>query len=118
MRCTVARGQLLFNNRTADKRGRLMTRRNHRARTSHDSGAVACLGFDSGSRQLKFPLQFPRARDRADLLTTMSMYQYERTGLKLKSLILAQIERWRHALHMQVERQHGGNPGGEWRTGE
>jgi hypothetical protein len=22
-------------------------------------------------------------------------------------LILAQIERWRHALHMQVERQHG-----------
>ena len=37
---------------------------------------------------------------------------------ELKSLILAQIERWRHALHMQVERQHGGNPGGEWRTGE
>ena len=24
--------------------------------------------------------------------------------IKLKSLILAQIERWRHALHMQVER--------------
>ena len=40
------------------------------------------------------------------------------TVIKLKSLILAQIERWRHALHMQVERQHGGNPGGEWRTGE
>ena len=39
-------------------------------------------------------------------------------GIELKSLILAQIERWRHALHMQVERQHGGNPGGEWRTGE
>ena len=37
---------------------------------------------------------------------------------ELKSLILAQIERWRHALHMQVERQHGSNPGGEWRTGE
>ena len=30
--------------------------------------------------------------------------------IKLKSLILAQIERWRHALHMQVERQHGGQP--------
>ena len=28
-------------------------------------------------------------------------------GIELKSLILAQIERWRHALHMQVERQHG-----------
>ena len=37
---------------------------------------------------------------------------------QLKSLILAQIERWRHALHMQVERQRGGNPGGERRTGE
>ena len=24
-------------------------------------------------------------------------------------MILAQIERWRHALHMQVERQRGGN---------
>ena len=27
--------------------------------------------------------------------------------IELKSLILAQIERWRHALHMQVERQRG-----------
>ena len=31
-----------------------------------------------------------------------------RTEIELKSLILAQIERWRHALHMQVERQRGG----------
>ena len=38
--------------------------------------------------------------------------------IELKSLILAQIERWRHALHMQVERQRGLRPGGEWRTGE
>jgi hypothetical protein len=29
------------------------------------------------------------------------------TEIKLKSLILAQIERWRNALHMQVERQRG-----------
>ena len=42
----------------------------------------------------------------------------EKTEIKLKSLILAQIERWRHALHMQVERQRGLRPGGEWRTGE
>jgi len=28
-------------------------------------------------------------------------------GYELKSLILAQIERWRHALHMQVERESG-----------
>lgn len=27
-----------------------------------------------------------------------------KTEIELKSLILAQIERWRHALHMQVER--------------
>jgi hypothetical protein len=44
--------------------------------------------------------------------------RWHETEIELKSLILAQIERWRHALHMQVERQHGGNPGGEWRTGE
>ena len=31
----------------------------------------------------------------------------DKTEIELKSLILAQIERWRHALHMQVERQHG-----------
>ena len=30
----------------------------------------------------------------------------EQTVIELKSLILAQIERW-HALHMQVERQRG-----------
>ena len=41
-----------------------------------------------------------------------------KTEIELKSLILAQIERWRHALHMQVERQRGLRPGGEWRTGE
>ena len=29
---------------------------------------------------------------------------------EVKSLILAQIERWRHALHMQVERQQGWQP--------
>ena len=41
-----------------------------------------------------------------------------RNQVSNESLILAQNQRWRHALHMQVERQHGGNPGGEWRTGE
>ena len=42
------------------------------------------------------------------------------TEIKLKSLILAQIERWRHALHMQVERKHGRacSSDVEWRTGE
>ena len=48
----------------------------------------------------------------------MAVPEMAETEIELKSLILAQIERWRHALHMQVERQRGGNPGGEWRTGE
>ena len=30
--------------------------------------------------------------------------RWHKTEIELKSLILAQIERWRHALHMQVER--------------
>ena len=51
-----------------------------------------------------------------------SEYHLERgksnSHIKLKSLIMAQIERWRNALHMQVERQHGLRSGGEWRTGE
>src|SRR3990172_5268867 len=51
------------------------------------------------------------------LRSRMKYKQYQ-AEIKLKSLILAQIERWRHALHMQVERQRGGNPGGERRTGE
>jgi hypothetical protein len=41
----------------------------------------------------------------------------DRNRIQLKSLILAQIERWRHALHMQVERERG-QPQVEWRTGE
>jgi hypothetical protein len=49
---------------------------------------------------------------------SLSSFFGNKFKIELKSLILAQIERWRHALHMQVERQHGGNPGGEWRTGE
>ena len=41
----------------------------------------------------------------------------DQVKFELKSLILAQIERWRHALHMQVERERG-QPRVEWRTGE
>ena len=47
-------------------------------------------------------LEFVAARLRIlDLLFPSSFIFAE---IKLKSLILAQIERWRHALHMQVER--------------
>ena len=52
------------------------------------------------------------------LTTLVVSTSSESFGIELKSLILAQIERWRHALHMQVGRQHGLRPDGEWRTGE
>ena len=46
--------------------------------------------------------------ERRRLIPSLSIPARERkTEIELKSLILAQIERWRHALHMQVERQHG-----------
>ena len=35
----------------------------------------------------------------------MSVFGLDVEKLKLKSLIMAQIERWRQALHMQVERE-------------
>ena len=38
--------------------------------------------------------------------------------ISMESLILAQDERWRHASHMQVEREARACPGGKWRTGE
>jgi hypothetical protein len=43
-----------------------------------------------------------------------------RFGMKLilKGLILAQNERWRRGLGMQVERESLGNWGGEWRKGQ
>ena len=37
----------------------------------------------------------------------LSATRVRQSKIELKSLILAQIERWRNALHMQVERQHG-----------
>ncbi len=36
----------------------------------------------------------------------------------MESLILAQNERWRRVLSMQVERECGACTTGEWRTGE
>ena len=54
------------------------------------------------------------------LLVFLSRPEVIKLEIEHKSLILAQIERWRHALHMQVERQRGGAcfSAGEWRTGE
>ena len=64
-------------------------------------------------RSLKREMVFMQVKTPINSLSDSRVIEIE-----LKSLILAQIERWRHALHMQVERQHGSNPGGEWRTGE
>ena len=69
------------------------------------------FGFVFGRNRVSFLRVSDRSKERG-------AREGANTGIELKSLILAQIERWRHALHMQVERQHGGNPGGEWRTGE
>ena len=57
-------------------------------------------------------------RSNESLTSDIRLSELENRQIELKSLILAQIERWRNALHMQVERQRGGNPGGERRTGE
>ena len=63
-----------------------------------------------------------RQDDVLDIVLSVSLKQTRSYKLEIehKSLILAQIERWRHALHMQVERQHREACflGGEWRTGE
>jgi len=59
--------------------------------TKHEERRLTCLGESLGELEV-WLRKFLRAK-------TICM------GLKLKSLILAQIERWRHALHMQVERE-------------
>ena len=58
-----------------------------------------------------FGLTLRQKQTRYDLSCFVSFFEADQKLNKLeiehKSLILAQIERWRHALHMQVERQHG-----------
>ena len=64
-------------------------------------------------------MQVSWCKSQSASVSSLQFFEQDRQiKIELKSLILAQIERWRHALHMQVERQHGSNPGGEWRTGE
>ena len=54
------------------------------------------------------------------LLVSLKQTRSYKLEIEHKSLILAQIERWRHALHMQVGRQRDSacTIVGEWRTGE
>ena len=70
--------------------------------------------FPSVARETKVA----RIEESKDGISLSVRFESDLEEIELKSLILAQIERWRHALHMQVERQHGACSGGEWRTGE
>ena len=51
--------------------------------------------------------RFMESRKRSEVHFSFNSGEERQTEIELKSLILAQIERWRHALHMQVERQRG-----------
>ena len=75
--------------------------------------SVSALGLTLRQKQTRYDLSFFVGFFEAD-------QKLKKLEIEHKSLILAQIERWRHALHMQVERQHGRacSFGGEWRTGE
>ena len=69
---------------------------------SHDASAV---GVAEAMLAVKLPVFSSRGMggDESSELNFVSK-------IELKSLILAQIERWRHALHMQVERGEGATP--------
>ena len=62
--------------------------------------------FQKHSKNLRSS-RFEGKAERRKLILSLSIpAKSDKTEIELKSLILAQIERWRHALHMQVERQH------------
>ena len=62
--------------------------------------------FQKHSKNLRSS-RFEGKAERRRLIPSLSIpAKSDKTEIELKSLILAQIERWRHALHMQVERQH------------
>ena len=63
--------------------------------------------FQKHSKNLRSS-RFEGKAERRRLIPSLSIpAKSEQTVIELKSLILAQIERWRHALHLQVERQRG-----------
>ena len=106
-----ATGVLFFKNETADKCGRLMNGATRsKSLTAIDLAELKALVLTQWKEKLCWWKHQQEPLDSSE--------SNQAHSIELKSLILAQIERWRHALHMQVERQHGGNPGGEWRTGE
>ena len=59
------------------------------------------------SREIRNGLEATKVLSRGSLWIQVIRIEYELAEIELKSLILAQIERWRNALHMQVERQRG-----------
>ena len=71
---------------------------------SHDASAAGGLGATLGGRPCAATFLVKGAWQRSQVSLDFV------TKIELKSLILAQIERWRHALHMQVERGEGATP--------
>ena len=69
-----------------------------RSHNDHDSRHKSSASHEVEEMKYRFALSEIDLPARAD---------QKSIEIELKSLILAQIERWRHALHMQVERQHG-----------
>ena len=63
-------------------------------------------GFQMHSKNLRSSRFEGKAERRRLNSFSFNSGEERQTEIELKSLILAQIERWRHALHMQVERQH------------
>ena len=70
------------------------------------------LSAHYGAAQQKQTKKYPNRTTVDSLLSELQIQQF-----KLESLILAQNERWRRALHMQVERGGEQSPV-ERRTGE
>ena len=67
---------------------------------SHDASAVGAWVLGVGRESRAFLVKGARVATKSSELELC-------IEIELKSLILAQIERWRHALHMQVERGEG-----------
>ena len=97
---------MLFNNLTAEACGYFRSDFVHSVR-----GSLRLIGRDDVTSRMDKSLRCSYKTVRVLILESLSksirLYRGDKQMIKLKSLILAQIERWRHALHMQVERQHG-----------
>ena len=70
------------------------------------SAKTVFLREDKGLKETYDVRALKESRKTENSFSSFNSGEERQTEIELKSLILAQIERWRHALHMQVERQH------------